>query len=347
MLRFSSKFFLILAFISIPASILFFYLVSKSRKKALDLFGDSDLVEFLSRSVDRNKRRWKYILFSLSIIFLFFALARPQLGTRLEEVKREGIDLIIALDVSNSMYAEDVKPSRLSKAKHEIRKLIEMLQGDRVALVVFAGDAFIQCPLTLDYSAFEMLLDEVDPYSVPVQGTAIAKAIEVGTEAFVQGERKHKVMLLITDGEDHAGDPEKAARKAKQEGVVIYTVGIGSPTGVPIPQYDRNGNKIGIMKDENGGIVTTRLDEETLQRVALETEGKYYPARPGQAELEAIIKAISGMETKEFQAKKFAHYEDRFQYPLALSMILMIIAFIIPERKRVSGTLSDFVKGKK
>ncbi len=344
MIRFASHIFLYLAVAAVPFMFFFFRLVERGRKKALNLFGDPKLVKFLSASVHRRNRRLSELFFSLAVIFALLAAARPQFGTRLEEIKREGIDLVIALDLSNSMYAEDVKPNRLLKAKYEIRKLIEMLQGDRVALVVFGGEAYLQCPLTLDYEAFLMLLNAVDPTSVPVQGTAIAKAIETGTKAFVQGELTHKVMLLITDGEDHEGDPETAAEAARAEGIKIYTVGIGSPAGVPVPQYDANGNKVGLMKDRQGNMVTTRLDEETLQRVALATDGKYYPARPGQAELEAITNQIAGMDKKELDAKKFTQYEDRFQYPLGLAIGLAVLAALLPQRRKIKGTLSDFVQ---
>ncbi len=344
MIKFASQIFLYLAVASVPLLFIFFRLVERGRKKALNLFGDPKLVKFLSLSVNRKNRRLAQFFISLAVIFSLLAAARPQFGTRLEEIKREGIDLVIALDLSNSMYAEDVQPNRLLKAKYEIRKLIEMLQGDRVALVVFGGEAYLQCPLTLDYDAFLMLLDSVDPTSIPVQGTAIARAIEVGQKAFVQGELKHKVMLLITDGEDHQGDPETAAEKAREEGIKIYTVGIGSPSGVPVPVYNSAGQKTGLKKDMEGNIVTTRLDEETLQRVALATDGKYYPARPGNAELEAITNQIAGMETKELGAKKFTQYEDRFQYPLALALLMLVLATLLPQRRKIKGTLSDFVQ---
>jgi Ca-activated chloride channel family protein len=337
MLIFANKIWLWIAIASLPGAFLFFWTVEKTRRMAMKRFGDPKLVAFLSRSVDHSKRRYKHVLWSLGVIFILIALARPQLGTRLEEIKREGIDLVIALDVSNSMLAEDIKPNRLMKAKYEIRRLIDMLQGDRVALVIFAGEAMVQVPLTLDYDAFTMILDNVDQNSIPVQGTAIARAIDVATDAFVSGELKHRAMLLITDGEDHQGKPIEAAANARSKGISIYTVGIGSTAGVPIPLHDANGNQIGVRKDRRGNIVTTRLDAETLQRVALETDGKYL------SDLEEITSIISGMETKEFEAKKFTQFEDRFQFPLAIGMVLMIIAFVLPVRRKVAGTLSDFL----
>ena len=344
MIRFSSQIFLYFAIFAIPFMFIFFKLMEKSRKNALKLFGDPKLIKFLSASVNRGNRTWSQFFISLAVVLVLLSAARPQFGTRLEEIKREGIDLVIALDLSNSMYAEDVKPNRLLKAKYEIKKLVEMLNGDRIALVIFGGEAYLQCPLTLDYDAFLMLLNSVDPSSVPVQGTAIGKAIEAGSKAFVQGELKHKVMLLITDGEDHYGDPETAAEKAREQGIRIYTVGIGSPAGVPVPIIDAEGRKIGLKKDRQGNMVTTRLDEETLQRVSLATDGKYYPARPGHAELEAITNQIAGMDQKQLDSKKFTQYEDRFQYPLATAVFFMILATLLPQRRKIKGTLSDYVQ---
>lgn len=337
MLIFANKIWLWIAIVAIPGSFLFFWGVEKTRRAAMSRFGDEKLVAFLSRSVDHGKRRWKYFLFGLGAVFVVLALARPQMGTRLEEIKREGIDLVVVLDVSNSMLAEDIKPNRLMKAKYEIRRLVDMLQGDRIALVIFAGEAMVQVPLTLDYDAFLMILDNVDQNSIPVQGTAVASAIDVSTNAFVKGELKHRAMVLITDGEDHSGNPVEAAANAKSKGISIHTVGIGSTAGVPIPVYDQNGNKIGVRKDRSGNIVTTRLDAETLQRVSLETDGEYLD------NLEDLPTIIAGMEKKQFEAKKFTQFEDRFQYPLALGMILMIIGYILPVRRKVSGTLSDFL----
>jgi len=292
------------------------------------------MIDFLTGTLNRKMRRTKYALWIIGIFFALLALARPQMGTKLETVKREGIDLVVCLDLSNSMLAEDVKPNRLAKAKYEIKRLVEMLQGDRVALVTFAGNAFLQCPLTTDYDAFLMLLDAVNAGSMPVQGTDISQAIETGRKAFVEGERKYKVMLLITDGEDNEGKALDEAEKAKDENIKIFTVGIGSPAGVPIPVYDDNGNKIGVKRDRSGNVVTTRLDEETLQRIALATDGKYYPATPSHPELDAIISAIANMEKKEIEAKKFSHYEERFQYPLGAAILFIILAFVIPERQK-------------
>ncbi|MBN1755302.1 VWA domain-containing protein [bacterium] len=336
MVRFANQIVLILL-LGIPLLILSFWILEKKRKKALDLFGNWELVARLMPRISYSQRHWKMALLVLCYAFLILALARPQIGTKLETVKREGIDLVIALDVSESMLAEDVKPNRLAKAKYEVSSIINKLEGDRIGIVIFAGDAFLLCPLTIDYGAALMLLDAVDTKMMEEQGTAIGKALEVSQKAFVEKERKHKVLLMITDGEDHETQPVEQAEALSREGIKIFTVGIGSPKGVPIPLYDQYNNQRGFKKNRQGEVVTTRLDEITLEKIALMSDGKYYRATPGQAELEAIYDEIAAMEKKEFAQKKFTQFEDRYQYFLAFAVILLLIETALPERKRRTG----------
>jgi len=249
-------------------------------------------------------------------------------------VKREGQDIMIALDLSLSMMAEDIKPNRLEKAKHEIGSLIEKLQGDRIGLIGFAGKAFIQCPLTLDYGAAKMFLDIMEPDLIPVPGTGLGEAIKKALESYVEKERKYKVLILITDGEDHLGEPLKVAKIAGQEGVVIYTVGVGSLQPEPIPMYDERGNDLGLKRDRNGEVVMTKLDELTLEKIALETGGKYYRATAGEVELDKIYDHISQMEKKSLASKQFTQFEERFQELLGLVLFLLILEVMIPERRR-------------
>lgn len=298
-------------------------------------FGNLELVEKLSRSTSRGKQIIKAILIILGILFMALALARPQIGTRLEEVKREGVDIIVALDVSLSMLAEDIKPNRLAKAKHEISAFIDMLEGDRIGLIAFAGQAFVQCPLTLDYGAAKTFLDIMDPNLVPEPGTNLSDAIALAIKNFESQERKYKVLVLITDGEDHGDDPLKMAEVADKEGVVIYTVGIGSPKGVPIPLYDERGSQKGIKKDRRGEIILTKLDALTLEKIALTSGGKYYQSATGDVKLELVYDGISKMEKKELASMKFSQFEDRFQYILILAIILLLVEVFIPERKKV------------
>lgn len=321
--------------LGLPFLVLFFIYVFRQKKRAMASFGNLALMEKLSASVNRTGQVWKVAVFILAMAAIFLALARPQFGTKLRTVKREGQDIIIALDVSTSMLAEDIKPNRLEKAKHEISTLIDHLEGDRVGLVAFSGKAFVQCPLTLDYGAAKMFLEFMEPDLIPVPGTRIDEAIEKARESFVEKERKHKVLILITDGEEHDGKALELAKAASTEGVVIYTVGIGSLQGVPIPLYDAHGNQTGFKKSRQGEVVMTKLDELTLEKIALETGGKYYLATPGEAELNKIYEAISDMEKKALASKQFAQYEDRFQGFVGLAFLLLVIEIFIPERRRL------------
>jgi Ca-activated chloride channel family protein len=321
----------------LPGLVLFFVWAFRQKRKSLERFGRWALVERLARSVSRKRQILKAGLLVAAVSFLTFALSRPQLGTKLETVKREGQDIVIALDVSLSMQAQDIQPTRLAKAKHEIASLIDKLQGDRIALVAFAGRAFVQCPLTLDYGAVKMFLESLDTDLIPVPGTAVTEAIEKSTAAFVEKDRKHKVMILITDGEGHEGDAVEAAKKAATEGVVIYTVGIGSPQGVPIPMVDANGSTTGFKKDRDGEVVMTKLDELTLEKIALETGGKYYRATPGEMELQKIYDDILKMDKKTLASQQFEQYEDRFQALIVLAFLALVLELVISERRKWKG----------
>ena len=304
------------------------------KKKLLDLFGDLPLLLKNAPYISFARQRTKAILVLLGLAFVCVALARLQFGTHLENVKREGIDIVVAVDLSNSMLAQDMRPNRLEKAKQEIRNIIDRLGGDRIGLVAFAGEAFVQCPLTLDYAAARMLLSIMDERTVSVQGTSLSSAIEASQKAFTQLEKKHKVLLLLTDGEDQEGNAVEAATKARQDGIKIYTVGIGDPAGEPIPVFDRSGNQVGFKKDPQGEVIVSRLDEATLQRIALETGGKYYHATAGELELDKIFDEISQMEKKELEGTLRTVYDDRYQWPLLLALVLIVGEFFVSERKK-------------
>lgn len=318
----------------IPLLIVFFIIVFRQKRKSTALFASSELFQKLSRSVSQKRQVWKVILAIIVVFLLILSLARPQLGTRLQSVEREGQDIMIALDVSLSMLAEDIAPNRLEKAKHEISSFINRLEGDRIGLIAFSGKAFVQCPLTLDYGAANMFLDVMEPELIPVPGTALSEAIQKAVTSFVEKERKHKVLILITDGEGHVGEPIEMAKAASKEGVVIYCVGIGSSQGVPIPMVDERGNRTGFKKDRNGEVVMTKLDELTLEKIALETGGKYYRASAGEVELDKIYSDIEDMEKKELASQQFSQYEDRFQGLLGLALFLLVLEVLIPERHR-------------
>lgn len=315
-----------------------FYIWSINRKKKiLARFGDVWLLMKNSPHISFARQGGKAALLIAGVLFLVLTLSQLQCGTHMEMMKREGVDIVIAIDVSNSMLAEDMKPNRITKARQEVRGILDRLQGDRIGLVAFAGEAFIQCPLTLDYSATELFLDVIDVGLIPKQGTAIGDAIRKATEAFESKERKHKVLILLTDGEDHNTQPIEAADEARKAGVKIYAIGIGSSSGEPIPITDRQGNKAGYKKDKDGEVVVTKLDDMTLQKIALNTGGKYYNASPGEMELDKVYDDISKMEKKELEGKLLMQYEDRFQYPLALAIILIVGEFFLSEKRRVKG----------
>jgi Ca-activated chloride channel family protein len=332
-LRFENPDLLYLLWGVIPL-VLFFVWVIRYKKALLKKFGNPDLLSKLMQSFNSGRRNLKMVLLTISYIFFVIALANPQIGTKLEDVKREGVDIIVALDVSASMQAEDIKPNRLEKAKHEVSKFLDLLQGDRIGLVAFAGIAHVQCPLTLDYSAARLFLNIIDTDLIPEPGTAIGSAIRTAVKAFNTEERKHKVLILITDGEDHESDPVDAAKEAEQEGVIVYTIGIGSPQGVPIPMYNQYGAQTGFKKDRSGSVVTTKLDVVTLQKIAYQTGGKYYLASGGEAELDDVYDEISRLEKKELVSKQFSQYEDRFQIFLALGLLFLLTEILIPERKK-------------
>jgi Ca-activated chloride channel family protein len=273
-------------------------------------------------------------LLGLSAIgLLILAISGPQVGTRQIEVKREGTDIVIALDVSRSMYATDISPSRLIKAKHEITRLLKRLRGDRVALVPFANVAFVQIPLTLDYSAVVTALNAMDPEIIPYPGTSLSEAIKQGQRAFRIESNAQKILILITDSEDHSTDAAEQAAEAAKEGVRIFTVGMATPQGGPIPITDARGRITGY-KEYQGNTVVSRLNENILIEIAQVTGGEYFRATKTGTEFEKIFKKISGMETEEFESKQFTDYEDRFQWPAALAFILIILEMMIPAGKR-------------
>jgi Ca-activated chloride channel homolog len=318
----------------IPILAVFFVFVRINKRRTVEKFGDPVLMEKLSSSKSVAKERINRILIIIAVGFLILALARPQIGARLTMTKRYGVDIMIAVDTSLSMMAQDIKPSRIKKAKLEISSLIDKLKGDRVGILTFAGNSFMQCPLTLDYNAAKMFLSIIEPGMMPRSGTAIGDAIKTAVNGFIKKERKHKVLILLTDGEDHDTNPVEAASEAKKEGIMIYTIGIGTKKGEPIPIIDESSKVNGYKKDKAGEVVMTKLDEDMLQKIALITDGKYYHATASEFELDKIYDEINKMEKKELSSRLFTQYEDRFQYFLGLALILLCIEFMIGDRKR-------------
>lgn len=264
--------------------------------------------------------------------FLVIALANPQIGSKLIEGERKGIDLMIALDVSTSMLAKDIEPSRLERSKQSISRLIDQLGNDRIGIVVFAGQAYVQLPITTDYAAAKMFLSAINTNIVPVQGTAIGAAIQLSAKSF-DNETHSKAIIIITDGENHEDDPVKEAKTAADQGINIFTVGMGLPEGAPIPDYDAYNRQTGFKKDRQGNTVVTRLNEGMLQQIAAAGNGIYVRANNTQVGLNKIFDEISKLEKTEFESKIFSDYESRFHYFIALSLLFLIMEILIFERK--------------
>ncbi len=319
----------------IPLLVIFYIYAFDKKKKALAQFAHSEVLSRLLVWVSFPRQYLKAAFLCVSVLFIVFSLTEPKWGYHWQEVKRKGVDIMLVLDVSRSMLAADVKPSRLERAKLEISDLADKLQGDRIGLVVFAGSAFAQCPLTLDYGAFKMFLDQVDTDIVSRGGTDIGGAIRRAQSAFLEGENKYKIIILITDGEDLEGEGLKAAEEAKKKGIKIFAVGIGSNEGVPIPVTDEQGNKV-YVRDKEGKMVLSKLDETSLQKIALYTGGAY--VRGNAAEglgLEKIYnEKIMDLEKKELKSTMQKRYENRYQIPLLFAIILIIGEFFVSEKRK-------------
>lgn len=308
-----------------------YYYSARRRAAMLARFGNPALLAGLVATPGKYRRGVKFTLLSLAVLFLVLGLANPQIGTKMEEVKREGVDAVIALDVSNSMKAEDITPNRLDHAKQNISRMLAKLQNDRVGLIVFAGQSYLQLPLTTDYSAVRLVLNTIDTDVVPVPGTAIGSAIRLAMESFIAGETKHKVVILVTDGENHEDDALGEAKKAREEGVVIHAIGMGSEEGSPIPVY-QNDAAAGFRKDADGSVVLSRLNEGMLREIASAGGGVYVRATNRQNEFDEIFTQIASMEKKEFGARVFTDYEDRFQYLLAAALFFLLLELFISEK---------------
>jgi Ca-activated chloride channel homolog len=331
MFRFAHSEYLHLLYI-VPVLIVFFWWIYRKQNKLLELFTDKKLLKVLSPTRSKSKYVFKSGLILFIITILILALANPQIGTRYEEVKQAGIDVFILLDVSLSMKAEDIKPNRLDVAKQSVSTLIQKLRGDRIGLIVFAGAAYVQYPLTTDYAAANLLLNAVSYNTVPQPGTAIAEAIKSAVRSFKDDVKTQEVIVIITDGEDHEGDISGAVSEAVDKGIKIYTIGMGSPQGVPIP-VDNNNSQVAYKTDEQGNIVLTKLDELTLQQIANDGNGKYYRGTSSGNELNQIYNDLAKIEKTEYGTTKITDYEDRFYYLLGLAILLLIIEFFISEKR--------------
>ena len=320
------------------------YGVNRHRSRQFALIVSRTLAAELAPDKSRTKRFLKQAIVLLALALLVVALANPQMGTRVEEIKREGIDLFVALDVSLSMKAEDIKPNRLDKAKRDVSNLLNKLAGDRVGLIVFAGDAYVQFPLTADYSAADLFISAVDVESVPRPGTMIGSAIEKALDSFKSEDPTQKAIIIASDGENTEGDIKGAVEKALEAGVKIYTVGTGTPEGSPIPLYNAAGVRTDFKRDVSGNVVLTRLDETTLEQIAAATGGSYRRATSGGDEIDDVFQELAALEKTEFGVKQITGYESLYQYPLGLALVLLLLELLLSERRgRVIAKLKTLI----
>lgn len=328
----------LLLLLAIPAVWVLFRLARRQRQRETESFVRNDLARQVAYNHSARIIRIREMLWLVGAVLLILAFVNPRIGTRLVEVKRQGVDIVVALDVSQSMRAQDISPSRLEKAKHEVAGFIQRLKGDRIGLVAFSGAAYLQCPLTTDYSAARMFLDVLDTGLIPVPGTAIAEALKTSINGFLPGQTSQKVIVLITDGEDHESRVQTTAKDAAEKGIIIFTVGMGNTEGEPIPMVNEQGQNIGYKKDEGGQIIVSRLNEDLLTEIADITGGTYYRGTPGESELDKIYDKIFGMEKGEIEAREFTDFEDRFQWFLLPGLICFLVEAALGETKSKRAT---------
>ena len=297
------------------------------RRRRIRKFGDEALVNQIMPSYSRAKVWVRLSFFSLAFFFFVIGLSRPQIGAKLKEHETKGAEIMIVLDVSNSMLAEDYSPTRLERAKLAISRLVDKLRDDRIGLIVFAGNSFVQLPITTDYVSAKMFLGSITTESVPVQGTAIGEAINTAVRSFSAQSEKSRAIIIITDGENHEDDPVAAAKQAAQMGIRVFTIGVGSPEGKPIPMDGE------LLKDKEGNIVVTRLDEKVLQEVAAAGNGVYVRAGNSEFGLNPIIDDIKKMEDEKYSSVVFEEYDEQFMYFLGIALLLFVIEMLIGDRR--------------
>jgi len=332
MLRYENIEYLNLLYGLIPLFLLMVY-SSKWKRKAFKSFGEGLVKKGLIPFYSKTRENLKLLLIFLCITSMIIGISNPQIGTKMEEVKREGVDLMIALDLSNSMLAEDIKPNRLERARQAISRLIDKLEGDRIGLIVFAGDAYVQLPITTDYSAAKLFLSTVNTSIIPSQGTAVGKAIDLSIRSFDMENGQNKAIIIITDGENHEDDALEQAKLTNEKGVLVHTLGMGLSKGGPIPIYNKYGNNIGYRKDKEGNTIISKLNEQMLQEIASAGGGTYVRANNTQAGLSALFSEINKMEKKEIGTMVFTDYKDRFQLFLSIAFLLLFFDLILLSRK--------------
>ena len=305
--------------------------LSRRRMKVLGILGQPSTIRRMFPPQLQRRRRWAAGLRNLGLLCLAVALAGPLIGSKLVEFKQKGLDIFIAVDCSLSMQSEDLKPNRMAHAKLILGQLIDQLAGSRIGLIAFAGQAYVECPLTVDENAAKDVLDTIDVGSVPIPGTVIGDAIRVAIKGLKAGEGQNRVLVLLTDGEDHHSDPEGAAKEAARVGLKIFPIGIGTPEGEPIPVFDDQGHRTGYKRDKKGEVVMSRLDEQLLIDMAHETGGQYFRATATGDEAEDLDHALEQLQQGDQKTRLFNRFENRYQWPLGIGLILLIASLAIPE----------------
>ena len=318
--------------LAVPVIVVLFILLQLWRRNAQNKFADKVLLNRLSPNRSLFKSILKVAVLCLAFACLAIALVNPKIGTKLETIKREGVDIVFAVDVSKSMLAEDIAPSRIEKSKQLVAQIINNLASDRVGIIAYAGKAFPQLPITTDYAAAKMFLQSMNTDMLSSQGTAIDEAIQLARTYYDDEDQTNRVLIIISDGEDHNNVASDVAEAAGEEGIKIFTIGVGTAKGGPIP-IKRNGIVLNYKKDNNGDVVTTKLNEETLIQIAEEANGQYINGRSTDEVVDSIRDILNKLDKKEFEAKQFAEYKDQFQWFLGLGIFFLLIDILLLERK--------------
>ena len=328
------------AFALLPLILLFMWWTEYERKTALARLGNPVLIRRLAATVNWRGRFWRRVLWLLAVILLIIALVRPQWGSEVQVVEQEGLQVMVALDVSHSMLAEDLKPNRLTRAKQEISDLMTRLNGDEIGLVLFSGASFIQFPLTSDYDTARSFLDHAEPGVISRPGTVIGEAIQTALRGFDAQRTSQKVIVIMTDGEDHETNPLGVAQEAAKEGAIIYTIGFGSAQGAPIPEFIE-GNLTGYKKDQQGNVVLSQLDDSTLRQIAQVTKGLYFAAQADGSELDELVSNLRRLQTERLESRFQTTKIERFQWFLFVAVLALLLRELIAER--VSGEVKGEV----
>ncbi len=326
MFRFASQEYLYLLML-VPVLVAVFAAAERGRRRRIARFGNPATLAPLMPDASPKRVRNKFIIWLIALVFIVFAIARPQTGAKLREMEREGVEIMMAIDVSNSMLARDFEPNRLERTKYAVMRVLEGLSEDRVGIVVFAGDAYVQLPITSDFLTARSFVEQISPNMVSKQGTAIGAAISLASGSFTSGSGHSRVIILITDGENHEDDALAAADHAASQGITVYVIGIGTPEGAPIQIGDD------FIRDDKGDIVVSKLDEETLRKIALATDGAYIRAGNQSIGLNEIINSINDTEKTKLSAQVFEEYNELFQYLLAVALLLLLVEETMLSRK--------------